>query len=531
MLVAAHPDEVVDVAGLGQADHRVEQKVGLGDLRRALGQLLMRPMHRVAGLERDHPRPAPLLELAAQVLRLVAQLAEVVLGRPREALEPAAEIDRLRPVEQVVDARMAVVGGAEHRLPPRAPGRARRCPATVISAIRKPSGSRSPTVAPGCSVLGELPADVERDRDRPQRAVGEPHARAHRLVVRLPEKALERREAAARAAASDRTAGAARGPATGALAASPLPRRRLLARQIEHLQRAAMRLDQSRPVCDHLPIPCARLSMPPSLAQENGFANRLRGKNDQRRRAVAMWAGSGKPIAPSSSHQPASAGRAPSSSASKLCRSITSRIGDAMISVCTSASIEGKRTGTSQVRDLCALDPGGAEQARQARRVAERERRSQQPDHLRPATALGDRRQRRVAARARERAADRDREPAARRQHAPHLAQRASRVGNEHQRELARHDIERRRPRTAGRRRRPRAIRSRARPASPPRASAGSDRARPPALPPRRAWPPRAPRRRCRSRRRARDRHGRSPAASASTTAARAKSAGTKLCS
>ena len=66
---------MVDVAGLGHADHRMEQQVGLGELRRALGQLLVRAMHRVAGLEGDDARPAPALEFLAQILGLVAQLA------------------------------------------------------------------------------------------------------------------------------------------------------------------------------------------------------------------------------------------------------------------------------------------------------------------------------------------------------------------------------------------------------------------------------------------------------------------------
>jgi hypothetical protein len=55
-LVAAHPGEVVDVAGLGQADDGMDQQVGLRLLRGAEGQLLVRAVQRVARLERDHLR-------------------------------------------------------------------------------------------------------------------------------------------------------------------------------------------------------------------------------------------------------------------------------------------------------------------------------------------------------------------------------------------------------------------------------------------------------------------------------------------
>ena len=128
MLVAAHAREVVDVTGLGQADHRVEQQVGLGDLGGALGQLLVRPVHRVAGLECDDPGPAPLLEPMPEIGGLVAQLPEIVLGRPGDAAQPAAEVDGMGAIEQMVDARMEFVDGREHRLRLAPPVRLRRCP-------------------------------------------------------------------------------------------------------------------------------------------------------------------------------------------------------------------------------------------------------------------------------------------------------------------------------------------------------------------------------------------------------------------
>jgi hypothetical protein len=85
-LVAAHPGEVVDVARLGQADDRMDQQVGLGLLGGAEGQLLVRAVQRVAGLERDDLAPAELAEQRAQLVRRVAAGAVVVMHRRLDAV-------------------------------------------------------------------------------------------------------------------------------------------------------------------------------------------------------------------------------------------------------------------------------------------------------------------------------------------------------------------------------------------------------------------------------------------------------------
>ena len=73
VLVAAHAREVIDVAGLGHADDRMDQQVRLDVARRPERQLLVRAVHRVARLERDDLAPAELAETAAQLGRRVAQ--------------------------------------------------------------------------------------------------------------------------------------------------------------------------------------------------------------------------------------------------------------------------------------------------------------------------------------------------------------------------------------------------------------------------------------------------------------------------
>jgi hypothetical protein len=45
---------VVHIPGLGHADHRVEEQVGAGFLRGALGEFLVRAVHGIAGLEGHH---------------------------------------------------------------------------------------------------------------------------------------------------------------------------------------------------------------------------------------------------------------------------------------------------------------------------------------------------------------------------------------------------------------------------------------------------------------------------------------------
>ena len=118
-LVAAHAGEVVDVAGLGHADDRVDQQVRLAACGGAEGQLLVGAVQRVAGLEGDDPAPAELAEAVAQLLRRVAQMREVVVHRRLDALRPGRRDRRCRLVEQVAHGRVGHVVGAEHGRSPR----------------------------------------------------------------------------------------------------------------------------------------------------------------------------------------------------------------------------------------------------------------------------------------------------------------------------------------------------------------------------------------------------------------------------
>jgi len=141
----------------------MDQQVGLGLLGRAHGQFLMRPVQRVAGLERDHAPPAQLGEQRLQLGRAVAQMAKVIMHRRLDADDAPAEIDLASRIEQVTHAWMGEVSVAEHSLRlVRLIGRhedstsisASSTPSASRNAIRLPTGARSANAALTSSVTG-----------------------------------------------------------------------------------------------------------------------------------------------------------------------------------------------------------------------------------------------------------------------------------------------------------------------------------------------------------------------------------------
>ena len=176
---------MVDVARLGHADDRVDEQVGFFFLGGAERELVVRAVHRVAGLEGDDLPPAALGELFAELGRRVAQRFVVVVQRQLQALDRAADVDRLALVHQVVDGRVRRCRSCR-RLPwLRASRSGSQMSSTLITASITPSASRRATFVARLELLGELLGDVERDRHRPERAVGEPHLVADRFVVGL----------------------------------------------------------------------------------------------------------------------------------------------------------------------------------------------------------------------------------------------------------------------------------------------------------------------------------------------------------
>ena len=156
----------------------------------AQGQLAVGAVHRVAGLEGDHPAPALAGELGAQLGRRLAQGAEVVVDGELHPLQAAADGDRVGLLEQVGDAGVLGVGGAEGRLGARL--------AVGLPDLLDVQGGehhafgvaqREHASARRAACRRNSRGDVEQDRDRPQGAVGQAHALADGVVVGLAHEA------------------------------------------------------------------------------------------------------------------------------------------------------------------------------------------------------------------------------------------------------------------------------------------------------------------------------------------------------
>ena len=112
-LVDAHAGEVVNVAGLGQADDGVDEHVGLAGAGGAHRQLAVGAVHGVAGLEGDDLGPAELLEVGAQLGGGVAQGDVVVVVETVDGVDAAAQVDVVGGVVQVAHRRVLVVAAKD----------------------------------------------------------------------------------------------------------------------------------------------------------------------------------------------------------------------------------------------------------------------------------------------------------------------------------------------------------------------------------------------------------------------------------
>ncbi len=122
-------------------------------------------------------------------------MLEVVVHRELDGFDAATHVDRMGGVHQVVDGRVLRVRRAEHEL-------GLTLPVGTPHVLDVEHGEHHALVVAqrhalaGCQLLGSGLRDVEGDRHRPQRAVGEPHRLADRVVLALGEEAAQRREGA-----------------------------------------------------------------------------------------------------------------------------------------------------------------------------------------------------------------------------------------------------------------------------------------------------------------------------------------------
>ena len=171
----------------------MDEEVGLHLLGRAQGELVVGTVQRVAGLEGDHPAPAPAGELGPQLRRCEAQGRVVVVGGRLDALEGARQVAGVRPLEQVGDARVSGVGRPENPLglrPPVGPVDLLHVQGRQHHPLGVAQGHRGTRTDPGGQIVG----DVESDRYGPEPSVGQPHISTDRRQVGATEEPAQRRE-------------------------------------------------------------------------------------------------------------------------------------------------------------------------------------------------------------------------------------------------------------------------------------------------------------------------------------------------
>lgn len=108
-LVGPHTGEVVNVTGLGQTDDGVDENVGLLGTSSAHGQLPVRTVHGVTGLEGDHSVPAELVEVNAQFRGSVAQGDVVVVVELVDGFDLTTDVELFSLVVQEFDGRVVLV--------------------------------------------------------------------------------------------------------------------------------------------------------------------------------------------------------------------------------------------------------------------------------------------------------------------------------------------------------------------------------------------------------------------------------------
>ena len=196
-LVAPHARVVIHVARLGQADHRVDEQARLDLLGRPQRQLLVRPVHSgcASGTRPLFVQPS-LANSARSSRRRVAQQTVVVVGDRLHRGYPPADVAGLGSVEQMGDARMLRVCGAEHR-------GGLRLPIRLPDVLDVEDSHHDALLVAQRELRSRRQRGrqrfrhVERDRHRPQGPVSQAHLRTDLVVVATAKETGERREPAA----------------------------------------------------------------------------------------------------------------------------------------------------------------------------------------------------------------------------------------------------------------------------------------------------------------------------------------------
>ena len=183
--------EVIDVSRLGHTDNGVDEHVGLGVAGSTEGQLTVRAMHGVTGLEGNNTDVAVLAEGSPDLGGGHTEIIKVVVDGERDSLKLTSQVHVGGLVEEVLDGGVTlVIGGTEHHLGFTSLVR------SVDGADGQDSEGVSVLVSEGDTVtnlvgLGSLLSDIKGDGHGPDLSIGQPGGLDDALVVVFVEETLE----------------------------------------------------------------------------------------------------------------------------------------------------------------------------------------------------------------------------------------------------------------------------------------------------------------------------------------------------
>ncbi len=168
--INAHPRIVVHVAGFGHPHHGMDQQTSLHLLGGAFGEFFVDPMQGIAGLKRHDSGMAHVLQQRAHGGGRPAQIHKIVIAGKRDDFQRAGHA-AVAPGDHFRNQRMARIVGLQHL-----PGFFARIPGESFFDLHY--GDQIIMIIPQAQFLPRFWekrfVQGERNRDRKQRAVGEP---------------------------------------------------------------------------------------------------------------------------------------------------------------------------------------------------------------------------------------------------------------------------------------------------------------------------------------------------------------------
>jgi hypothetical protein len=186
---------VVGITGLIEADDRMDEDIGTCVARRLHHHCLLSPMDGAMGLKGEHLLPAEIRKKLTGFSGCSTELWVVVVDWQLKGLDATGNCPPSSAVKVLGDACVRPVGGAEDCLD-------FGFEIALVTLVDLQRGDHHPFSIPkgekvtAGEVVGELVRNIEGHRHRPENAIAETHLRAHRLMVRSAEVAVEGRVSA-----------------------------------------------------------------------------------------------------------------------------------------------------------------------------------------------------------------------------------------------------------------------------------------------------------------------------------------------